>query len=169
MIAATPPCAPLENPLWLFSLDFYRQPRVANFLLDCQDNKNADVCLLLWASYISFCGRQLSEKRWLMADSALRRRRRAIVGVRFVRRALGALGLRGSAYRWCKSGELGMEQRQLAQLWQLEAHWPENKSPLQLAAVHYNFSPQTRRLWASLISAYANGNGRRCEKAPTSR
>ncbi|MCH9692209.1 MAG: DUF2390 domain-containing protein [Gammaproteobacteria bacterium] len=158
MIAATPPYLPLENPLWQFSLSFYQQPQVANFLLECQDNNNADVCLLLWASFISVCDQKLSDKSWLMADHALRSRRWAICRLRYVRRLLGKLGLRGSTYTWLKNCELKMEQRQLARLWNLKAlHWPKDKPPLQLAAQHYRLPQQVQYLWASLIAAYKDG------------
>ena len=152
----SPPASPLQNPLWQFSLDFYRRPEVADFLLQCQDTRGADVCLLLWASYASACGRQLSDESWQVADRGLAPRRRMINSVRNLRRWLGRVQKGGSLYEWCKRCELRMEQRQLAALWKLQGEpWPEVRSPLELAGQHYGLLQKEQARWAGLIDAYS--------------
>ncbi|MFD1216910.1 TIGR02444 family protein [Microbulbifer celer] len=149
----------LENPLWDFSLDFYAQPQVADFLLECQDRKGADVCLLLWASYISACGRQLSEESWRVADRGLAPRRRMINSMRRMRRLLGRLNKKLGIYEWCKRCELRMEQRQLAALWKLGGeNWPGDRSALALAGQQYGLLQKDQARWAGLINAYSAGN-----------
>ncbi|WP_231759055.1 TIGR02444 family protein [Microbulbifer elongatus] len=152
----SPPPCPLQNPLWQFSLEFYQQPSVAEFLLDCQDSKGADVCLLLWASYTSACGRQLSDESWLVADRGLAPRRRMINSVRNMRRLLGRLDKQNRVYQWCKRCEIRMEQRQLAALWKLNGEsWPETRSPLALAGEQYGLMQKDQARWAGLIDAYS--------------
>ena len=163
MTETAPPSSthtPLENPLWSFSLDFYGQPQVADFLLDCQDSKGADVCLLLWASYTSACGRQLSEESWRVADRGLAPRRRMINTVRNLRRIVGRVNKGSAAYAWCKRCELRMEQRQLAALWKLNGEaWPEDRSPLILAGQQYGLLQKEQARWAGLIDAYSTRRG----------
>lgn len=156
----SPPPSPLQNPLWHFSLEFYQQPHVAEFLLQCQDTRGADVCLLLWASYTSACGRQLSEESWRVADRGLAPRRRMIRSVRNLRRWLGRMNKQSGVYEWCKSCELRMEQRQLAALWKLHGEtWPETRSPLELAGQQYGLLQKDQARWAGLIDAYSTGAG----------
>ena len=156
----SPTSSPLQNPLWHFSLEFYRQPSVADFLLDCQDRKGADVCLLLWASYTSACGRQLSDESWRVADRGLAPRRRMINSVRNLRRCLGRLNKQSRVYEWCKRCEIRMEQRQLAALWKLNGEtWPETRSPLALAGEQYGLMQKDQARWAGLIDAYSSLGG----------
>lgn len=156
----SPPPSPLQNPLWHFSLEFYQQPHVAEFLLQCQDTRGADVCLLLWASYTSACGRQLSEESWRVADRGLAPRRRMIRSVRNLRRWLGRMNKQSGVYEWCKRCELRMEQRQLAALWKLHGEtWPETRSPLELAGQQYGLLQKDQARWAGLIDAYSTGTG----------
>lgn len=155
MTETTPPSSALENPLWQFSVDFYQQPQVEQFLLECQDSKGADVCLLLWASYVSAAGGQLSEESWRVADRGLAPRRRMINSVRHLRRWLANVQKEGAAYRWCKRCELNMEQRQISALWKLNSEtWPETKSPLELAAQQYGIPQKDQARWAGLIDNY---------------
>lgn len=159
------PPSPLQNPLWHFSLEFYRQPEVADFLLECQDTRGADVCMLLWASYTSACGRQLSDEGWRVADRGLAPRRRMINSVRNLRRWLGRVNKGGGLYRWCKGCELRMEQRQLAALWRLNGeNWPETRSPLELAGQQYGLLQKDQARWAGLIDTYSR-SGAACGTA----
>ncbi|WP_315857544.1 TIGR02444 family protein [Microbulbifer agarilyticus] len=153
----SPPNSPLQNPLWDFSLEFYRQPSVADFLLECQDSKGADVCLLLWASYTCACGRQLSDESWRVADRGLAPRRRMINTVRNLRRFVGRINKQSRLYEWCKRNEIRMEQRQLAALWKLNGEtWPETRSPLALAGEQYGLMQKDQARWAGLIDAYSS-------------
>lgn len=156
MTKSAPPSSNLQNPLWQFSLDFYRHAEVEAFLLDCQDKKGADVCLLLWASYVAACGRQLSEESWRVADRGLAPRRRMIASVRRLRRWLGRLRPRTRhLYERCKRYELKLEQRQLAALWKLQGEtWPEDRSALELAGQQYGLLQKEQARWAGLIRRY---------------
>ncbi|WP_323846243.1 TIGR02444 family protein [Microbulbifer magnicolonia] len=160
MTKSTPPSpsphSSLNNPLWQFSLDFYRHGDVAQFLLDCQDQKGADVCLLLWASYTTACGRQLSEESWRVADRGLAPRRSMISSVRRLRRWLGHLRPHSRAiYDYCKRCEQRLEQRQLAALWLLQSEsWPEDRSALELAGQQYGLPQKEQARWAGLIESY---------------
>lgn len=155
-MAKDAPPSSLDNPLWQFSLDFYRHPQVEAFLLECQDSRNADVCLLLWASYATACGRQLSEESWKVADRGLSPRRRMIASVRGLRRWLGGLRPRSqSFYNWCKRFEQRLEQRQLAALWKLQGErWPEDKSALEIAGQQYGLLQKDQARWAGLIREF---------------
>ena len=148
--------AALQNPLWRFSLDFYRHDDVEGFLLDCQDRRGADVCLLLWASYITASGRQLSEESWRVADRGLAPRRRMISSVRHLRRWLGRLRPRSQRfYDLCKHYELKLEQRQLAALWRLQQEsWAEDRPALELAGQQYGMLQKEQARWAGLIKSY---------------
>ncbi|MFC6977382.1 TIGR02444 family protein [Microbulbifer taiwanensis] len=146
MTKSTPPSSSLDNPLWQFSLDFYRHGEVEQFLLDCQDRKGADVCLLLWASYATALDRQLSEESWRVADRGLAPRRRMIASVRRFRRWLGRLRPRTRAvYEYFKRYEQKLEQRQLAALWKLQGEtWPEDRPALELAGQQYGLLQKIR-------------------------
>ncbi|MCW8125498.1 TIGR02444 family protein [Microbulbifer halophilus] len=156
MTKSAPPSSPLDNPLWQFSLEFYRRAEVQQFLLDCQDKKGADVCLMLWASYVTACGRQLSEESWRVADRGLAPRRRMIASVRHLRRWLGRMRPRTQRlYEACKQYELKLEQRQLAALWKLQGEsWPEDRSALALAGQQYGLLQKEQARWADLIDSY---------------
>lgn len=155
MTESAPPSS-LDNPLWQFSLDFYGQPQVQEFLLECQEHKQADVCLLLWASYATACGRRLSEESWKVADRGLSPRRKMIASVRHFRRWLGGVHPRMEyLYNRCKRYEQKLEQRQLAALWKLQSEtWPEDKSALELAGQHYGLLQKDQARWAGLIDAF---------------
>lgn len=156
MTKPAPPSSPLHNPLWQFSLDFYRHEGVEAFLLECQDNRGADVCLLLWASYVEACGRKLSDESWRVADRGLAPRRRMISSVRHLRRWLGRMRPRTRAiYEYCKRYEQMLEQRQLAVLWKLQGEdWPEDRPALELAAQQYGLPHKDQARWAGLIKSY---------------
>ncbi|WP_346838162.1 TIGR02444 family protein [Microbulbifer sp. SAOS-129_SWC] len=156
MSKSSAPSSPLQNPLWQFSLEFYRHPQVAPFLLDCQDRRGADVCLLLWASYVTARGDLLSDESWRVADRGLAPRRRIISSVRRLRRWLGRLRPRArSLYEWCKRYELKLEQRQLAALWKLQQEtWPQDRSALELAGQQYGLLQKEQARWAGLIASY---------------
>lgn len=160
MTKSAPPSSPTENPLWQFSLDFYGHNGVEEFLLDCQERKGADVCLLLWASYVTACGRQLSEESWRVADRGLAPRRRMIASVRNMRRWLGRLRPRTQGmYEYCKRYELKLEQLQLAALWKLQGEdWPEDRPALELAGQQYGLLQKEQARWAGLIDSYKANN-----------
>nr|WP_255774577.1 TIGR02444 family protein [Microbulbifer zhoushanensis] len=149
----------MDNPLWEFSLDFYRHEEVQAFLLACQDDRGADVCLMLWASYVSASGRQLSEESWRVADRGLAPRRRMIASVRNLRRWLGRMRPRTqSLYKRCKNYELKLEQLQLAALWKLQQEtWPEDRCALALAGQQYGLPQKEQARWAGLIDSYCSG------------
>ncbi|WP_244506212.1 TIGR02444 family protein [Microbulbifer marinus] len=153
---SSPPPDSLNNPLWQFSVDFYRHDDVQQFLLDCQDYKGADVCLMLWASYATACGRQLSEESWRVADRGLAPRRRMIMSVRRLRRWLGRMRPRTQGlYESCKRYELKLEQLQLAALWRLYSEsWPEDRPALELAGQQYGLLQKEQARWAGLIESY---------------
>ena len=159
MTKTPPPSSPLENPLWQFSLDFYRHDDVESFLLECQDSRGADVCLLLWASYVTASGHQLSEESWRVADRGLAPRRRMIHSVRHLRRWLGRMRPRTqSMYERCKRYEQKLEQRQIAALWRFqEESWPEDRSALELAGQQYGLTQKDQARWAGLISSFNIG------------
>ncbi|UHQ53882.1 TIGR02444 family protein [Microbulbifer sp. YPW16] len=154
-----PSSSALDNPLWEFSLDFYRHEEVQAFLLACQDDRGADVCLMLWASYVSASGRQLSEESWRVADRGLAPRRRMIASVRNLRRWLGRMRPRTqSLYKRCKNYELKLEQLQLAVLWKLQQEtWPEDRCALALAGQQYGLPQKEQARWAGLIDSYCSG------------
>ncbi|MFA0810442.1 TIGR02444 family protein [Microbulbifer epialgicus] len=156
MTDSLPPYSPEENPLWQFSLDFYRHADVEPFLLDCQDRKGADVCLMLWASYATACGRQLSEESWRVADRGLAPRRRMIISVRNLRRLLGHFhphSLR--IYEMCKRYELHLERLQLAALWKICAEeWPGDCHALELAGQQYGLLHKELARWSDLIESF---------------
>ncbi|WP_231745287.1 MULTISPECIES: TIGR02444 family protein [Microbulbifer] len=160
MTRPEPAADPLDNPLWQFSLDFYGHDEVAPFLLDCQDRYDADVCLMLWASYREMGGRALSEEGWRVADRGLTPRRSMIASVRQLRRWLGRMRPHTARlYGWSKNCEQRLEQRQLSALWQLDRQleqerWPGERSPLVLAGQHYGIPQKKQARWAGLISAY---------------
>lgn len=153
---SSPPSSPQENPLWQFSLDFYRHGEVEAFLLDCQDRKGADVCLLLWASYSTACGRQLSEDSWRVADRGLAPRRRMISSVRHLRRLLGRFRPRTQRiYDLCKRYELNLEQLQLAALWKIcSEEWPGDRPALELAGQQYGLLQKELAHWSALIESF---------------
>jgi len=155
------PSSPLENPLWLFSLDFYRHPEVEPFLLDCQERRGADVCLLLWASYVTAAGQLLSDESWRVAERGLAPRRRMISSVRRLRRWIGRMRPRTRAlYEYCKRYELKLEQLQLAALWKLQQEtWPEDRPALELAGQQYGLLQKEQARWAGLIESYRAQRG----------
>ncbi|WP_299939748.1 TIGR02444 family protein [uncultured Microbulbifer sp.] len=156
MTQTAPPSPLQKNPLWQFSLVFYRHNDVESFLLDCQDRRGADICMMLWASYAAVCGHQLSDERWCVVDRSLAPRRSMIRSLRHLRRLLGhlrpyTLGL----YGMCKRYELKLERLQLAMLWtNCVGDWPGDRPALELAAHQYGLLEKEQARWASLIESY---------------
>jgi hypothetical protein len=54
----------MNNPLWVFSLQRYQQPGVAQACLEAQDRCGADVNLLLYAAWLASHGQALSPAQW---------------------------------------------------------------------------------------------------------
>ncbi|WP_444929029.1 TIGR02444 family protein [Microbulbifer sp. SSSA002] len=161
MTNTSPPYSSKENPLWQFSLDFYGFRGVEQFLLECQDNNGADVCLMLWASYTAVCGRAVSEEGWRVADRGVAPRRRIISSVRGLRRWLGRLRPHTqSVYALCQRYELKLEQLQLAALWKMDVQdCSGDCSALELAARQYGLPQKDQARWAGLIESYLAHSG----------
>ncbi|MDP5210140.1 TIGR02444 family protein [Microbulbifer sp. 2205BS26-8] len=156
MTQTAPPSLLQENPLWQFSLVFYRHNDVKTFLLHCQDRRGADVCMMLWASYAAVCGRQLSDELWRVVDRSLLPRRSMIHSLRHLRRLLGYLCPRVlGVYEMCKRYELKLDRLQLAMLWtNCAGDWSGDRPALELAAQQYGLLEKEQARWASLLESY---------------
>ncbi|WP_020413999.1 TIGR02444 family protein [Microbulbifer variabilis] len=156
MTNSSPPSSAQENPLWQFSLGFYRHEEVEEFLLSCQDKKGADVCLMLWASYATACGHQLSEEGWRVADRGLAPRRRIITSVRHLRCLLGRFRPHSQRiYDLFKRYELNLERLQLAALWKIcVEEWPGDRPALELAGQQYGLLQKEQAYWSELIESF---------------
>ncbi|MEX2962394.1 TIGR02444 family protein [Microbulbifer sp. TYP-18] len=149
-----------QNPLWRFSLKFYRHPQVERFLLECQDLHGADVCLMLWASHVAATGGKLSGESWEAANRGAAPLRRVIRRIRQLRRWLGRACPRARRiYAGCKHCEQLLEQRQIAALWTLQTRpWAGDRPPVELVGQRYGLTQSDQALWAGLIDSFTSGN-----------
>jgi uncharacterized protein (TIGR02444 family) len=84
-----PETSPSDTPFWRFSLNFYRQPGVAEACIALQDGCGVDVNLMLFLLWLAAGGRQLSIEDIKELDEAVRSwRDRTIIPIRDVRRKL---------------------------------------------------------------------------------
>lgn len=87
------------NPLWQFSLDFYRRPGIESLCIQLQDEHGDDVNLLLLCCWGAVQGLELSRDYFatLLADVTLQHwRTRCIEPLRRLRRELKPLSLEGA-------------------------------------------------------------------------
>ena len=146
----------LHNPLWRFALEFYGYPGVQEWMLRSQDEFGADVCLLLWASYLQCEGVPLGQELWEVADRRLAPRRRMLKSVRRLRRRLKGWHRARRLYERLKAMEIRMEQRQLQALWGLRAddRWPSDGAGLEVAARASNLPAKEKARWAGLLEHF---------------
>jgi len=84
-----PTNTPPDTPFWRFSLNFYRQPGVAEACIALQDDCGVDVNLMLFLLWLAASGRQLSIDNVKELDEAVRGwRELTIVPIREIRRKL---------------------------------------------------------------------------------
>ncbi|WP_347330035.1 TIGR02444 family protein [Marinimicrobium locisalis] len=134
--------APLNTPLWDFSLGLYRQPGVEALCLSLQDDWGADVNLLLWLCWLEQEGLVLNETRLHLADASIAPwRRDVIVPLRRVRqhikREYGTQDSTVEASRQAiKSAELKAEQAVQERLEKLALTWLDNdqRAPVEPGA-----------------------------------
>ncbi len=78
-----------DTPFWRFSLNFYRQPGVAEACIALQDDCGVDVNLMLFLLWLAASGRQLSAEHIKQLDQAVRSwRELTIIPIRETRRKL---------------------------------------------------------------------------------
>ena len=78
-----------DTPFWRFSLNFYRQPGVAEACITLQDDCGVDVNLMLFLLWLAASGRQLSAEHIKQLDQAVRGwRELTIIPIRETRRKL---------------------------------------------------------------------------------
>jgi uncharacterized protein (TIGR02444 family) len=148
-----PETSPSDTPFWRFSLNFYRQPGVAEACIALQDGCGVDVNLMLFLLWLAAGGRQLSIEDIKELDEAVRSwRDRTIIPIRDVRRKLkGAPTLveagKQEAFRTrIKAVELEAERLQQEALYARSRSAPIGTSAPPPAAARANLAGYERML-----------------------
>jgi uncharacterized protein (TIGR02444 family) len=123
--------SPQSSPFWRFSLQFYRQPGVAEACIALQEDSGVDVNLLMFLLWHAAQRRQFapSEVEWIESKICVWRES-AVVPLRTVRRALKVSTLlvpapTAEAFRTRVKGlELEAERLQQEAMYALEPHVP---------------------------------------------
>jgi uncharacterized protein (TIGR02444 family) len=134
------------SPFWRFSLQFYRQPGVADACIALQEESGVDVNLLMFLLWNAVQRRQFSPDQvdWIESKIAVWRES-AVVPLRKVRRALKVPTLlvpapAAEAFRTkIKAMELEAERLQQAAMYDLKPHVPrgeEATSPVDAAGAN---------------------------------
>jgi uncharacterized protein (TIGR02444 family) len=88
-MAPSAPTSEIGQPLWRFSLSFYKRQGVAEACIELQDRAGVDVNLLLFLVWLAASKRRLAAADVKMLDDKLREwRNLTIVPLRAMRRAL---------------------------------------------------------------------------------
>lgn len=121
--------APLNPPLWDFSLPLYRQPGVEALCLSLQDEWGADVNILLWLCWLEQEGVALNERRLRLAEASIAPWRSDVVEPlrrmrRHIKREYGTRDSTVEASRQAiKAAELKAEQAVQERLEELALSW----------------------------------------------
>lgn len=103
----------VTNPFWEYSCSAYGREGVASLCLELQDRLDVDVNVLLYAAWLGFLGRSLSQEHLQGVDEQVRQWREDIVRpLRALRRDLKALGAGSQTYEDVKKLELAAEEQQ---------------------------------------------------------
>ena len=87
-----------QDAFWAFSLRFYAASGVQQVLLQLQDEKGADVTILLYILWRASCGYRLNEEALTLIEQRTRQWRDEIIKpLRMVRRAMKGLAAGSSA------------------------------------------------------------------------
>jgi uncharacterized protein (TIGR02444 family) len=150
---------PQRNPLWDFSVRFYRQPDVAPACLSLQDRLGIDVNVLLFCLWTARCGIPLSSTAMKTAVRVSGVWKQRIVGpMREVRRYLKPMNLPGLR-RHVVRAELEAERyEQLALRGVLPESLRRGRGSAELAARHFGMylrlaRVRTRTRDAAFLSA----------------
>lgn len=106
----------MSHPLWNFALAHYARPEVQQACLAAQDRCGADVNLLLYLAWLQHLGLARSRREWDELVLALGDCRRAVTGVRRLRRRLSRAAEpgQGELLAQVRASELSLEQLELA-------------------------------------------------------
>lgn len=113
-----------DNPFWLYSLEQYKQPGCADFLLNAQDQYHLDINILLFIGWLS-----TQHKLFQPSASMDEIHNWQIKNIRPIRQLRQRIKLltKGPFYEACKQLELTGEQAQQALLFQVSKDWPTSR------------------------------------------
>ncbi|MFY0639651.1 MAG: TIGR02444 family protein [Bermanella sp.] len=115
----------LDNPFWLYSIEQYKKPGCAEFLLDAQDHFQLDINILL------FIGWLISQNKVYREDVALNDvhlwQLSKVKPIRKLRRQVKQLQNK-ELYQAFKDLELMAEQKQQKMLFLISQQWPESNN-----------------------------------------
>jgi uncharacterized protein (TIGR02444 family) len=139
-VSQTTTASPQGSPFWRFSLQFYRQPKVADACIQLQDEAGVDVNLLFFLLWLARQRRTFStgEVEWLESKVAPWRDA-TVIPIRNVRRALKvppALVIAASAELFrtrIKAVELEAERLQQEAMYELAGATPRGQDASSLA------------------------------------
>ena len=113
----------LDNPFWLYSIEQYKKPGCAEFLLQAQDGYHLDINILL------FIGWLISQNKVYREDCALNDVHQwqlsKVRPIRKLRRKVKSLQ-HEEFYQALKGLELMAEQKQQKMLFQISERWPQS-------------------------------------------
>jgi uncharacterized protein (TIGR02444 family) len=135
----------MNNPLWVFSLELYARPGVAEACIEAQDHYAADVNLLLYAAWLARQGFQLDQRQWVdLVASVAAWRQRVVLPLRALRRDWQALAAAGALREAIKMLELEAEKAQHEQVYawhRRQALRPAQRDGLARALAHLLEAP----------------------------
>jgi uncharacterized protein (TIGR02444 family) len=111
----------IDNPLWLYSIEQYKKPGCADFLLHAQDNYALDLNILLFIGWLvtqKKCYDESRSMQWAHAWQA-----KKVIPIRQVRQRAKRLS-NLHFYEAMKQLELSSEHAQQALLFNISEVWP---------------------------------------------
>ncbi|MFC6670836.1 TIGR02444 family protein [Marinobacterium aestuariivivens] len=121
----------LENPLWDYALELYRQPGVEQACLGLQQKGGLSINRLLFCCWLAGEGRRLRADE-LEASDAARWQRELTAPLRALRYQVREQKRREDGlevvYRALRQAELAAEQVELARLFSLGTRWPAERA-----------------------------------------
>lgn len=113
----------LDNPFWLYSIEQYKKPGCAEFLLDAQDSMHLDINILLFIGWLT------SQNKAYQEDLALEPvhlwQLSKVKPIRKLRRKVKQLQTK-ELYQALKDLELMAEQKQQRMLFQISQRWSKS-------------------------------------------
>jgi len=119
----------LDNPLWIYALNQYRQPECAQFLLHSQDKLGLNINILLFIGWLASSQKQLNLEL-LQSSSVYSWQQDIIKPIRAARKKAKSYDLKGTSgfYQRMLDLELDAEKLQLSELFCLSNKMDNNES-----------------------------------------
>lgn len=128
----------LQNPLWLFAIEHYQNPKIEQALLQLQDCDACNINLLLWLGFLSAQNCNISIEAFKQVEASLAPLASTICQLRQYRKQCKNSEDK-HFYQQIKQQELNLEQLYIAKLFEAEINGAKGQL-VNLANYHEYFN-----------------------------